>query len=159
LGDEMTLASDPRVRRLLRLEPWSGASLLERDEEKAKAASLMEKLRPSNENRWVLLDDEDPAGWRALLELGANNNHICLIPVEAKRLTGIDVVEIEESAGRIGRMSRLTRYPVVIDVTNTGDVENESLRLFLGRLHRADCRTAVICRNEAHIVRLLGTPL
>lgn len=159
LGDEMALASDPRVRRLLRLEPWSGASLLKRYEEKARAASLMEKLRPSNENRWVLLDDEDPAGWRALLELGAHNNHIRLIRVEAKRLTGINVVEIEESARRIGRMSRLTRCPVVIDVTNTDDVDNESLRLFLGRLHRADCRTAVICRNEAHIVRLLGTPL
>jgi len=48
---------------------------------------------------------------------------------------------------------------VVIDVTETDDLENEPLRIFLARLHRADCRTAVICRNEAHIVQLLGTPL
>ena len=156
LGDPIALSNDPRVRRVLRLEPWPGASLLERYEEKAKAASLIEKLQPSNQNRWIVLDDEDPAGWRALLELGSHNK---LFRVEAQRLTGIDLIEIEESARRIARMSKLKRYPVVIDVTQTDDLENEPLRIFLARLHRADCRTAVICRNEAHIVQLLGTPL
>ena len=159
LGDKVALASDLRVRRLLRLESWPGASLLERYEEKAKAATLMEKLQPASENRWTVLDDEDPAAWRALLELGAANIPISLIRVEAERLKGIDLIEIEECACRIGRMSRLTRYPVVIDVTHTDDLENEPLRIFLARLHRTNCRTAVICRNEAHIVQLLGTPL
>ncbi|HKY41568.1 MAG TPA: ATP-binding protein [Pyrinomonadaceae bacterium] len=157
LGDHLALGNDPRVRRVLRLERWPGASLLQRYEEKARAATLIEKLKRSNKNRWILLDEEDSAGWRALLELGARNHHIRLIRVEAKRLAGVDVLAIEECAARIGRMSRLTRYPVVIDVTETDNLENESLRIFLARLHRADCRTAVICRNEAHIVRLLGT--
>jgi AAA+ superfamily predicted ATPase len=156
LADRVSLSHDPRVRRVLRLEPWPGASLLARYEETAKAASLIEKLKPSNEDRWVVLDDEDPAGWRALLELGAHNK---IIRVEAKRLTGIDLIDVEDCARRVGRMSRLTGYPVVIDVTQTDDLENEPLRIFLARLHRTNCRTAVICRNEAHIVQLLETPL
>ncbi len=157
LGDQLALANDPQVRRVLRLERWPGARLLQRYEEKARAATLIEKLKRSNENRWILLDDEDSAGWRALLELGARNHHIRLIRVEAKRLAGVDVIAIEECACRIGRMSRLTGYPVVLDVAQTEDLENESLRIFLARLHRTDCRTAVVCRNQAHIVRLLGT--
>jgi AAA+ superfamily predicted ATPase len=159
LGDRMALASDPRVRRVLRLERWPGASLLRRYEEKAKAETLMEKLQRSNKNRWVLLDEEDFAGWRALLELGARHSHLGLIRVETRRFVGIDLIDIEECARRIGRMSRLTGDPVVIDVINTEEVENESLRVFLVTLHRANCRTAVICRNEAHIVQLLGTTL
>lgn len=159
LGDPIALATDPRVRRVLRLDRWPGASLLPRDEERAKAETLMEKLKRSNVNRWVLLDEEDPAGWRALLELGAVNNRLRLIRVEARRLVGIDVIDIEDCARRIGRMSRLTGYPVVIDVIKTDEVENESLRVFLATLHRANCRTAVICRNEAHIVQLLETSL
>ncbi len=159
LGDQMVLATDPRVRRVLRLDRWPGASLLQRDEEKAKAEMLMDKLKRSNVNRWVLLDEEDPAGWRALLELGAVNNRLRLIRVEARRFVGIDVIDIEDCARRIGRMSRLTGYPLVIDVIKTDEVENQSLRVFLATLHRANCRTAVICRNEAHIVQLLETTL
>jgi ATPase family associated with various cellular activities (AAA) len=157
LGDDTALANDHRVRRLLRLERWPGSSLLERDEEKAKAALLVEKLDRSNENRWLVLDKEDPAGWRALLELGARENDIGLIRVEAKRLTGVDVSEVEDCARRIARMSRLTWRPLVVDVA--GEIEQESLRLFFARLHRADCRSAIICTDEAQVVQLLETPL
>ena len=159
LGDRMALAGDPRVRRVVRLERWPGSILLRRYEERAKAETLIEKLKRSNQNRWILLDEQDFAGWRALLELGARNSHLRLIRVEARRFVGIDLIDIEECARRIGRMSRLTGNPVVIDIIKTEEVENESLRVFLATLHRTDCRTAVICRNEAHIVQLLDTTL
>jgi hypothetical protein len=69
LGDRLALANDPRVRRALRLEPWAGANLLARHEERVKAGTLMDKLRSQDASQWALLGGADPAGWRALLEL------------------------------------------------------------------------------------------
>src|SRR6185437_5872675 len=45
LGDQMALESDPRVRRFLRLEDWSGASLLQQPDDIAKATQLIDKLQ------------------------------------------------------------------------------------------------------------------
>lgn len=159
LGDCLALANDPRVRRTLRLEPWAGSNLLVGHEERAKAATLLEKLRSQDTNQWILLGGADPAGWRALLELGAHADQVELIRVDASRLTGVEVIEIEECAQRIGRMARLTRRPLVIDVTKTGnsEAENDSLRIFLTTLHNTKCSAAVICRAEASIARLLRT--
>lgn len=157
LGERMGLASDPRVRRALRLAPWPGASLLQRQVE--RAARLMEKLQSSSATQWVLLDGDDPAAWRALLELGGARKKVELIRVEAARLAGVDVIEIEDCARRIGRMARLTGDPLVIDGARAdgGEAENDGLRLFLATLDSMGCRAAVICRDEARIVRLLGT--
>jgi SpoVK/Ycf46/Vps4 family AAA+-type ATPase len=55
-------------------------------------------------------------------------------------------------------MARLTGDPLVIDATKADATEGEDdwMRLFLATLDKMGCRAAVICRDEARIVRLLG---
>ena len=161
LGERMALASDPRVRRTLRLTPWPGAGLLQRQEERAKAARLVDKLQSSSETQWFPLGGDDPAAWRALFELGGHTRQVAPIRVEPARLAGVDLIEIEECARRIGRIARLTGDPLVIDVTKADGTEGEDdwMRLFLATLGSTGCRAAVICRDEARIVRLLGPVL
>jgi AAA+ superfamily predicted ATPase len=159
LGDQMALENDPQVRRSLRPGPWPGASLLRRPEDIAKAAELMDKLQDANTPQWCLLDGEDSPAWRALLELGALTNNVKLIRVDATRLANVDVIEIEESARRIGRLARLTGDPLVVDVSNAGGTktEAESLRLFFATLDSTGCKPALICRDEARTAQLLGS--
>jgi SpoVK/Ycf46/Vps4 family AAA+-type ATPase len=154
LGDHSALAGEPRVRRALRLVPWPGAALLQRREERYRAEELLEKL---NDTRWLLLGGDDPAGWRALIELGARDRQ--LIRVELPRLAGLDVIEVEDSARRIGRLARLTGEPLVIDATRGegSEAEDDWLRLFLATLDDTRCRVAVICGDSARIVKLLGS--
>lgn len=156
LDNHMGLKHDPRVRRVLRLMRWPGASLLK--DQEGRAAELMEKLLCASETRWVVLDREDPAAWRALLERGAHRQHVKPIRVEAARLAGVDLIEVEDCARRIGRMARLTGKPLIIDVSTTDGTEAEEqyLRLFLTTLDRTHCRAAIICRDEVRIVQLLG---
>ena len=159
LGQRVALADDPRVRRALRLSSWPGASLLRRSEEQTRATTLIERLRsPSNEN-WLFLADDESASWRALLELGSQALQVAPIRVEPLRLTGADIVEIEECAGRIGRLARLTGDPLIIDITQADGAEGEDywLRLFLETLYGTGCSAAVICDDETRTVRLLGT--
>ncbi|HET8774015.1 MAG TPA: ATP-binding protein [Thermoanaerobaculia bacterium] len=143
LGDRDALASEPRVRRVLRIAAWPGATLL--DAERARAADLLQ-----NASQWLVLAGTDPAGWRALFELGDG----LLIRVEPARLANADLVEIEECARRIGRMARLTGGTLVLDCTR--DEEEDGLRLFLTTLGRTECHAAVICNDAARIVKLLG---
>jgi hypothetical protein len=159
LDDDTALQHDPRLRRVLRLTPWPGTSLLKDQEE--RAAELIEKLLCSSETRWVVLDRDDPAAWRALLERGADGKDLKPIRVEATRLAGVDLIEVEDCARRIGRMARLTGKPLILDVTKTDgtEAEDEYLRLFLTTLDRTHCRAAIICRDEARIVQLLGKAL
>lgn len=157
LGERLALANDPRVRRTLRLVPWPGASLLEH--QTAGAASLIEKFHRPGAAQWLLLNGADPAAWRALLELGGDNKKVKLMRVEVPRLAGLDVIEIEECARRLGRMARLSGDLLVLDAAKADGTEAEDdwLRLFLYRLCKTGCRAAVICRAEARLVRLLGT--
>ncbi|HKP38686.1 MAG TPA: ATP-binding protein [Pyrinomonadaceae bacterium] len=150
------LEDDPRVRRILRLMPWPGASLLKEEEE--RAAGLIEKIRIPTAARWIVFDGDDPAAWRAILERGALGKRIKLIRVEAARLASVEMSEVEDCAIRIGRCAKLTRKPLIIDITNTDSTEAEpaGLGLFLKTLSRTRCRAAVICRNEALVVQLLG---
>ena len=143
LGDRSALANDPRVRRTLRLVPWPGAGLLQRSEARRHAATP-----------WLLLGGEDPAAWRALLELGSQP----LIRVELARLAGVDVVEIEDCARRLGRMARLTGELLVLDATRVeaGEAEDDWLRLVFATLDDTRCRAAVICADAARMVKLLG---
>jgi len=159
LSESSALENDPRVRRTLQLAPWSGASLLRGEDELARAAQLIDKIQNSDATQWVLLDGDDSAEWRALLELGALTNDVKPIRVDAMRLPSIDVIEIEECAQRIGRMARLTGDPLVIDVTKADGTEaqTDTLRLFFATLDRTGCKAAVICRDEARIAQLLGT--
>jgi AAA+ superfamily predicted ATPase len=158
LGERSALANDPRVRRLTRLDPWPGTPLLQRREESAHAAGLVDALQGTSAARWLLLGGDDPAAWRALLELGAHNQEIALIRIETLRLAGVDVIEIEDCARRLGRMARLTGEPLVIDSTRAdgSETEDDGLRLFLTTLDGTRCHAAVICRDAARLVRLLG---
>jgi SpoVK/Ycf46/Vps4 family AAA+-type ATPase len=158
LGERSALADDPRVRRLTRLVPWPGASLLQRREERTKAARLMARLKGPGAAQWVLLGGDDPAGWRALLDLGANVQEVAPVRAEPTRLAGVDVIEIEECARRVGRMTQLTGGLLVVDVTKAdgGEGEDDWMRSFFATLSSTGCQTAVICRDEARILRLLG---
>jgi SpoVK/Ycf46/Vps4 family AAA+-type ATPase len=144
LGDRDALAQDPRIRRAIRLVPWSGAALLDRPDEHARAAALLDATR------WRILGGDDPAGWRALFELGGR----VLIRVEITRLAGLDINEVEDCALRLARMARLTDERLVLDAT--GEAEGDGLRVFLGTLDRARCHAAVICSDAARIMKLLG---
>jgi AAA+ superfamily predicted ATPase len=157
LGERDALASDPRLRRPLRLVPWSGAGLLQRREEEAKATRLMSMLLEPGNSRWTVLNGDDPAGWRALLELGARSQQVPLIRVDVTRLAGVDFMEIEECARRLGRMTRLTGDPLIIDTTNAhGAEEDDWLGAFFAALSGTGSQPAVICVDEARVVRLLG---
>lgn len=156
LGDARGLECDPRVRRLLRLMPWPGASIL--DHQAARGARLIRQLQSRGAPKWILLDGEDPAAWRALLERGAQAAYVEPIRVEPRRLAGVDLVDVEQCACRLGRLAVLTRAPLIIDLSHAGgaEAEDEYLRLFLATLNRARSKAAAICVDEARMVQLLG---
>ncbi len=158
LDDRAALAGDPRVRRILRFDMWPGSSLLTRQEEGAKAAAIIEKLQGVYERKWIVLDGSDPAGWRALLELGADNAQLAPIRVEPLRLLGADFIDVEDCARRVARLARLTDSPLILDVTKAegADAEDDLLRVFFATLNSRISAAAVISREEARIVRLLG---
>lgn len=160
LGDRTALAVDPRVRRAMRLSPWPGGDLLKRTKDylAVDAEQLINKIDGSGTTRWVLLSGRQAAEWRALLEFGAQNREIKLMRVEPARLMSFDLVEIEECANRIGRMARLTGYPLAIDLTRAEGIEGEDhrIQLFLETLNKLKCTAAVICAQPAHVVRLVG---
>jgi AAA+ superfamily predicted ATPase len=157
LGDWGGLGTDPRVRRVLRLVPWPGATLLERPEERTRASQLVSRLQSPTEP-WLLLGGHDATAWRALVELGADTQQVALLRVEPARLAGADLIDVEECARRVGRMARLKGAPLVIDAGEAAGTEgsDEGMRLFLYTLGGTDRPAAVICRDEAHMVRLLG---
>jgi AAA+ superfamily predicted ATPase len=159
LADPLSLARDQRVRRVLRFERWSGASLLTRGEEQTRATGLIEQLLDDCERRWLLLDGNDAAGWRALFELGADLMGVGLFRAEPVRLLNADVVDIDDCARRIARMVRLTGQPLIIDIAKTegSEAEDELLRVFFATLNRRNCVAGVISREEPRIVRLIGT--
>lgn len=169
IGDSSALAGDPLVRRVLRTVAWPGASLLEQLTERELAARLVGKLEPPDYRRpvdelsppdrpqWVMLADDEAASWRALLEMGAAARKSAPIRVEPPRLATADLAAVEECAVRIARLARLTRDPLVIDIADSSiDGEEEYLRLFFATLSGFGCRGAVICRDEARALRLLG---
>jgi AAA+ superfamily predicted ATPase len=150
LGDRLALANEPRVRRAMRLVPWPGVALLQRQEEQARAAALIAR----GATPWIVLGGDDPAGWRALLELGAQDP----IRIELAQLANVDVIDVEECARRVGRMARLTGAPLILDSTRAEESEGNDdwLRLFFAALDGTRCHAALICRDAARIVKLLG---
>jgi len=158
LGDRDALAADPQVRRAVRVVPWAGAVLVRRPEDRAAASQLLRSLR-AGDACWLVLGGDDPASWRAVLEVGAEDERTEPIRVDAARLATVDALEIEECARRLGRMSRLTGAPVIVDVTKVegADEEDGWMRLFLATLGRTAQRAALICCNAARVVPLLGS--
>jgi SpoVK/Ycf46/Vps4 family AAA+-type ATPase len=169
LGVEGALAADPVTRRALRTTEWPGATLLERPVDRELAALLIERLEPDDHRllvdelvrprkpQWIILAEGEASAWRALLEIGAAARQTAPIRVEPTRLASLDLTAVEECAIRVARLARLTRDPLVVDIEDASDTESEEpLRLFLATLGRLHCRCAVICRDEARAVRLLG---
>lgn len=165
LGENRALGNDPKVRRVLRLAPWGGANLLKRNEENTKATELINRIRSSDGPQWLVLACDDPAGWRAMLELGGRSRNASPIRVEPSRLLNMDTSEVEECAKRIERMARLTGDPLIIDLTCFDGDERESERVWLfvsmlgrGEAHRGGVfGAAVICREGGRVIRFLGT--
>ncbi len=159
LGNGGALDLDMRTRRALQASPWPGAALLERQQKHIDAAGLAARLQGAGETRWILLGGHDPAGWRALFELGARRLQSRPVRVELARLVGTDLIDIEECALRVGRMARLTDRPLVVDMTGGDDTaqSDDCIRVFLAALSGTGCRAALICRDEAHVVGLLGS--
>lgn len=158
LGNSGALDLDMRARRALQAAPWPGAALLERRQERIDAARLVAGLRGPGATQWTLLGGHDSAGWRALLELGSTCVESRPVRVELARLASADAIEIEECALRVGRMTRLTGRPLAVDLTGMDDTAqaDECIRVFLAALSGTGCRGALICRDEARIVGLLG---
>ena len=157
LGESEALSADPRVRRSMRTFRWPGDGLLGRMNEEANAAGLLERLSGSSKPHWLLLGGDDPAGWRALLEHGARNANLVPIRVEPTRLASLDALDVEDCAIRIGRMSRLTRHPVVIDIVDidrSGQLADHVENL-ISTLVRTGCCAAIVCRDYAGVVRYL----
>lgn len=157
LGERGALGNDPRVRRLLRLVNWPGARLLSRHQEHARAAALVTTLLDPFPVPWVVLGGTDPAIARALLELGAEARHVLLIRVEAARLAGMDLIDVEECARRLARLRRLTGRPVVIDLGQSDAEADDGIRLFLKTLSDMGGTNALIGSDEVRIVRLIGS--
>lgn len=157
LGGHFALAQDPRTRRLIRSEPWTGVSLLDRTQGQADARQLVQDLRDEKKPPWILLDAEEPAMWRALLELGAQALGRDLIRVETFRLAGMDSNELRESGLRLGRLARLTYAPLVIDSiapAATG-VDDETLRSLLGAIGETEEHAVVLSAEPARTARLV----
>jgi AAA+ superfamily predicted ATPase len=158
LGEAEALGADPRVRRVVRLDPWLGAALLNRPQEHCKAADLFRRLPRDKTFQWLVLNRADASGWRALIELGATIDKTAPIRVDAARLSGLDLIEIVETAGRLVRYSRCTRRPLVVDSVKaeSTDGDDEWLRAFFAGMSHAGCRALVVCADEARIVAFLG---
>ena len=158
-GNGTSLYHDRHARHAMRLASWPGASLLEMRQEPAYAANLLNRLQDSGDEQWLLLGGDDSAGWRALLELGAEARQQKLIRVETGRLVGLEIAYVEDCGVRLGRMAKLTESALVIDAAglDPSPQKDELISTFLDAVADTGVRAAVIADNEAHIVRLLGS--
>ena len=159
LGEREALTHDPRTLHAISDSAWPGAMLINADSEGVRASTFIKMLQAMHDGQLMLFAGDDAAGWRALLELGAV---ICGAPpirVEGTRIVGLDARDIEECGIRIGRASRLTGSPLIIDVASTAATAevDQALRFFLSATASTGSRAAVICIDPARIVRLLGS--
>ena len=63
---------------------------------------LVSRLQAFGKLDWIVLAGDQPASWRAMLELGARAMHLPLDPCRLARLAGLDVGEIEEVRHPVG---------------------------------------------------------
>lgn len=160
LGGHFSLAQDPRTRRLIRSEPWTGVSLLDRMQEHADARQLVQDLGDENKPPWIVLDAGEPGVWRALLELGARALGLEPIRVETFRLAGMDPNELRESGLRLGRLARLTSGPLIIDsiaaaATGVDGADGETLRALLGAIGETQAHAVLLSAQPTRIARLV----
>lgn len=158
LGNDGALDADLRVRRVARTAPWPGATLLDGQQERIQAAGLMARLQQPGAPHWLLLGGEDGAGWRALCELGAAQLPAVPVRVEVARLGGLDPLEAEECALRVGRLARLTGRPLLVDATGVEDAHagEQAAHSFIAALAATGCRAALVCQDETQVAAMLG---
>jgi AAA+ superfamily predicted ATPase len=155
LGDRDALMRDARLRRVCRTSPWPGSSLLDFDAERAHAARWARGMR-DEQAPWLVFSAEDPADWRALLELGTPDGS--LLRIEASRFATLDSLEMEECAVCAARAARLTGMPLVVDTAGVLQMPEaeQSLRTFFATLAARHCRITVLTNEMARLARMLG---
>lgn len=163
LGDGSALERDMRLRRVLRLAPWPGASVIEDfDEIEALARRLQRLDEPAVAARggpfWLLFNGDQTATWQALLEGAASGLGSPPLRVQARGVIALDVTEISDTVRRLARLARLSRRPILLDATtiDASAATDDTLRLLLGELAAAQCRAGIICSNVSRFIGLLG---
>jgi SpoVK/Ycf46/Vps4 family AAA+-type ATPase len=157
LGSHTTLLQDPRTRRVRRLERWTGLSLLDGHREREEATQLVRDLIDDKGPQWLLLEGQEPATWRALVELGAQTLQVQPIRVEPHRLAALETGELRESGLRLGRIARLTGEPLIIDTLAAagGSLEDDALRCVLAAIGETGARAAVLTTEASRLARLI----
>ncbi len=156
LGRADALGHDPQLRHALRPLPWPGAPLLRRPLDRADSAHLLAALREGT--RWLVLAGADAAGWRALLELGAQAQAMPLQRCELARLAGADRAAIEETGVRLARQARLAGCAVVLDAAlpDWQPADADVLQTLLASLSACGVRCAVVAPDPARVLAATG---
>lgn len=166
LGDENGLESDPLVRRLVRLASWPGQSLIVRPADRAAARALADRMREERPFSWLVIATRSPADWRAFVEVGLDEAHRRHRPlrIDAARIAGLDVIDIEDSGTRLTRLARCTGRPMIVDLAGmeTTAQSEDALGVFLEAVAAESngiyaARVTVLCSEEARVLRLVGT--
>lgn len=155
LGQQGALDHDPRVRRTIRLSRWAGSTLLG-EPDRSRAAQSVAGLQTGPS--WTLYTGNDTAFWRAFLEAGTEMHQTEPVRVQGTALATLGAEEIEESGIRLGRLSRLSGRPLILDLTRA-DMESpndEAWQQLLCAVGSTGCPAGVICPEAAPVTRLLN---
>jgi len=160
LGSRDALDQDVRVRRLTRASVWAGATLLDSQEDAARALEAVRRTLLSAQTRndpaWVVFSGNAAARWRALLERGAQLLDVAPIRVDAALTSAADAADLDDAGCRIGRMARMMGRPLIVDAENVPPQEDERLRRLLEAIGRSAARASIICSDLTRIARILG---
>jgi AAA+ superfamily predicted ATPase len=158
LGQWTALGDDQALRRVVRPDPWPGASLIRRPADIQHATQLMDQLRQTGSPAWHVLRGDAPTWAKALLELGATLHKTSLFRVEASRLSATDRVEVREVGVRIARRVRLTGRPVVLDATGSADapIDRDALHTLVEVLGTMGVRAAVVSADFDPLAGMLA---
>ena len=163
-GAPDALANDARLCRVLRPMAWPGASLITDDSDIQPASALLQRLQQratieDQKAHWLLFNGDQTATWHATLERAATLLNLSLLRVRAGAVAGLDVGEARESVLRLARLARLTRRPLLLDVTTvTGGADSDdALRQLFADLADMGCRAGIICTNLSWCIGLLNS--
>jgi SpoVK/Ycf46/Vps4 family AAA+-type ATPase len=156
LGRADALEHDPYLRHALRPLPWLGAQLLRRPADQAEALHLLGELHNCTRPHWVVLTGSELAGWRALLELGAQAKQLSLQRCEVARLAGADRQHIEETAARLARREKLTGHVVVLDA-DAQPADAQVLQVLLASLVALGQAGAIVTPDPAPVLAILAS--
>lgn len=163
LGDGSALEHDVRLRRVLRLACWPGASAIEDSVEIDGLAKRLQRLNgpavaaPSGPS-WLLFNGDQTATWQATLESAAKRLGSPPLRLQSSSVISLDVAEIIETTRRVARLAKLARRAILLDATTieASAAADDALRVLLGELAEAQCRAGIICSNVSRFIGLLG---